>query len=127
MDHFWDLSTIYKGFDDASYQSDIEALNKNIKILSDYTLGKDFDQTASEYIHQLNLTLTYLYPLATYASLTFSTDTKNETALKYLNKMEEASALLTEPTVRFTKWLKKYDLSVIENSPNPIVQDHLFF
>ena len=127
MNHYWDLSTIYPSFDDSSYQSDIEALHKNIKILSNYTLGKDFDKTASDFIQQLNLTLSYLYPLATYASLTFSTDTKNETALKYLNKMEEASALLTEPTVRFTKWLKNYDWSVIENSSNPLVQEHLFF
>jgi pepF/M3 family oligoendopeptidase len=127
MNHFWDLSTIYPSFDDTKYQSDIEALHKNIQILSEYVFEEDFDETASEYIKQLNLTLSYLYPLATYASLTFSTDTKNETALKYLNKMEEAASLLTEPTVKFTKWLKEYDLSVIKNSRNPMVKEHEFF
>jgi len=127
MAHYWDLSTIYPSFEHESYQEDIKKLNKKIEDIIGLELGDDFDQTAARYIEAYNETLRIIYPLATYASLTFATDTNNETALKYLNKMQEASSKLTEPSVKFQKWLKNFDIQTIDKSSNPIVKDHQFY
>ena len=127
MAHYWDLSTIYIGFEHESYQNDFKALNKSIETLTSLELTKNFDETASAYICNYNNIYSILAPLAVYASLSFSVDTKNEMALKYLNKAEEISALLTEPSVNFQNWLKEFDLSVIENSKNSVVLEHQFY
>lgn len=127
MEHFWDLSTIYKSFEHESYQEDIKKLHESIDALSKLKLTEDFDTTAAAFINHFNKTLELFYPIVTYASLTYSTDTNNDTALKYLSKMEETSALLTEPSVKFQKWLKNFDISVIENSKNETVSKHEFY
>lgn len=127
MAHYWDLSTLYTGFEHESYQNDMEALKKSIETLTSLELSEDFDTTAAAYICLYNHTLSLLMPLATYASLTFSVDTNNDIALKYLNKAEETLTLLTEPSVIFQNWLKEFDLSVIENSTHPVILEHKFY
>ncbi len=126
-EHHWDLSTIYPGFDSPEYQADLKATAEEIAQLTALTLTDDFNVTAPAYLNLLNALMARLHPLSGYAGLTLSTDTGNEEALKYDNKLEELGSLLTEPMVKFQKWLSAFDLSVIESSQEPLVVEHRFY
>lgn len=127
MEHRWDLSTIYPGFDSPAYQSDLSAVAEAIAAADNIPLTEDFEATAVHIIEHLNSLYAKLAPLGTYAGLVFSTDTGNAEALKYLNKVEELSAALTGPQVKFTKWLRGFNPEYIDKSEHPVIAEHRFF
>lgn len=127
MEHRWDLSTIYPGFDSPAYQDDLSAVARAIAEADAIPFTEDFEATASRIIDHFNQLYAKLAPLGTYAGLVLSTDTGNAEALKYLNKVEELSAALTGPQVKFTKWLRAFGPEIIDQSTHPTIADHRFF
>ncbi len=127
MEHRWDLSTIYPGFDSAQYQGDLTAVAQEITAAEQIPLTEDFETSAISIINHINALYAKLAPLGTYAGLVFSTDTGNAEALKYLNKVEELSAALTGPQVKFTKWLRSFSPEIIDKSTHPLIVEHRFF
>ncbi|MHB8962432.1 MAG: M3 family oligoendopeptidase [Saccharofermentanales bacterium] len=123
----WDLSTIYPGFDSVEFMQDLDSVMEDIRRITEFSAATDFDGTAEAFLSLGNEILRKLYPLGAYSNLTYAADTSNETAFKYLNKIEEAAASLTEPFVRFEKWLSGYDESVIMNSTSPMVMEHRYY
>lgn len=127
MEHRWNLSTIYPGFDSPEYQGDLNAVAEAITAADAIPLTEDFENSAVQIINHMNALYAKLAPLGTYAGLVLSTDTSNTQALKYLNKIDELSAALTGPQVKFTKWLRSFAESTIDQSTHPVITEHKFF
>ncbi len=122
----WDLSTIFTSFDTEDYQKGVLNIDPDIKELGDILLTDDFDKTAEDFINKANRTIANIYPLAAYANLRFAADSSDEEAFKYMNKLDEAIAMMTGPMVRFRIWLSGFDELVISESRSEIVKEHSF-
>lgn len=122
----WDLTTIFESFECKEFQDGIGGISRDIESLSNVLLNDDFDSSAERFLDQSNLVMKNIYPLGAYANLRFAADSSDEEAFKYLNKIEEAAAMLTGPFVRFRKWLSGYELSAISTSRSPVVAEHAF-
>jgi oligoendopeptidase F len=63
----------------------------------------------------------------TYCALVISTNARDETALREMDKLQLLHNELTEPSVRFEKWLADLeDLDLVIRS-SPILKDHAYF
>ncbi|MHB1455038.1 MAG: M3 family oligoendopeptidase [Saccharofermentanales bacterium] len=123
----WDLSTIYPGFDSIEFTGDMDSVTEDIRRITAFSMTPDFDVTAEAFLDLGNKILRKLYPLGAFSNLTFAADTSNETAFKFLSRIEEAAASLTEPFVKFEKWLSGFEPSAIMDSSNPAVMQHRYY
>lgn len=123
----WDLSTIYPGFDSSEYQSDLKSLMERIDALNALQYTDDFEETCIRFIHDVNALYRLFAPLHSLANLTLSTDTGNEEAMLYANRLQELGAKLTAPSVKFQKWLRNFPEEKITESNHPTIKEHEYF
>jgi pepF/M3 family oligoendopeptidase len=123
----WDLSTIYPGFDSREFVQDMETIGSDIRALTEMPLTEDFDATASAFLSLANKIFGMIYPLGAYANLRFAANTADEEAFKLLNRIEEMASTLTEPFVKFEKWLLTIDEAALAHSSDPMVLEHRYY
>lgn len=99
----WSLESLYSSFESESFKNDMKQLEEDILVLNKLAqnLG-DITSLESYYtvIEAIEKNVTTLYA---YSSLTFSTDTRNETALQTQNKLQ---TLLSGATAAHTKYIQ---------------------
>lgn len=120
----WDLSVLYKGFDDPQLASDLNRLEELIDILSGLTSAFAENNTPVKenllaYYELENQLTSLMDELGNFAYLNYSVDTKNTEALKLIEKVEGYAPALTVCAVRYGKWLSQQsDLeSLIDGLP----------
>ncbi len=123
----WDLSAIYPGFGSEEFRRDLASAEKDIEAAKAFEPAGDFDGTARAFLDMANSLLRRLFPLAAYANLTFAADTSDEEAYKYVSRFEEMAASLTEPFVRFEKWLGTFSPGTILAGNDPAVARHRYY
>jgi oligoendopeptidase F len=100
----WDLSDLYKGFDDAQLADDLQELQTAAQTFRDQYRGKVNTLSATELLTCLQTLETiaqksgYLYA---YPSLIFAADTQDTTAKQYVDKMMEATTALNNQLLFF--------------------------
>ncbi len=124
---YWDLTTIYPSFESDAYQNDITKLKNLMAELETLELTDDFTESATAYIEKASAVLKLIYPLGVYAHLTFSVDSDNQTAIKYLDTFGMLQAQLAAPTVKFQKWVASFDADTIDNVTSDLLVEHKFF
>jgi len=93
-----------------------------------YTFASVADPTAEikSYITDLNAALELIYRLHSFAGLSFQANTADETAMRYVDQMDVLLTELTEPGVKFQRYLTTLsDLDCILNS-DPLLTEHAF-
>ena len=103
----WNLSNIYKSFDDTAYQGDIKdylALCQELKTL----LSKGKKEALEEAVQLLGRAMDLMENLFSYAYAVFSVNTGDERALKEVSRLEEAHQKLSECFVLFNSLVKKH-------------------
>ena len=103
----WNLSNIYKSFDDTAYQGDIKdylALCQELKAL----LSKGRKEALEEAVQLLGRAMDLMENLFSYAYAVFSVNTADERALKEVSRLEEAHQKLSECFVLFNSLVKKH-------------------
>jgi pepF/M3 family oligoendopeptidase len=132
MNQRWSLDELYTSFDAPEFKRDMERLDQEIEKIQKWAVdnlkdGENAAQKLEQYIQMMN-GFWHLYSrLGGFASLTVSTDAKNEAALKYEDMLDEKGTALTKPEVTFIKWLGKLeDLDAIVAS-SQYLQEHAFF
>ena len=103
----WNLSNIYKSFDDTAYQGDIKdylALCQELKTL----LSKGRKEALEEAVQLLGRAMDLMENLFSYAYAVFSVDTGDARALKEVSRLEEAHQKLSECFVLFNSLVKKH-------------------
>ena len=107
----WNLTNIYKNFDDTAYEGDIKdfaAICSELKEL----LSKGKKESLEEAVQLMGRALDLFENLYSYAYAVFSVNTDDERALRELSRLEEAHQKLAECDVLFNSLVKKYKKSI---------------
>lgn len=103
----WNLSNIYKNFDDPAYEGDIKdylALCAELKTL----LSKGKKEALEEAVQLLGRAMDLMENLFSYAYAVFSVNTGDNRALREVSRLEEAHQKLSECFVLFNSLVKKH-------------------
>ena len=103
----WNLTNIYKSFDDTAYEGDIKdylAICAELKML----LSKGRKEALEEAVQLLGRAMDLMENLFSYAYAVFSVNTGDERALKEVSRLEEAHQKLSECFVLFNSLVKKH-------------------
>ena len=103
----WNLTNIYKNFDDTAYEGDIKdfsAICAKLKTL----LSKGKKESLEEAVQLMGRAMDLFENLYSYAYAVFSVDTGAERALREISRLEEAHQKLAECDVLFNSLVKKY-------------------
>ncbi len=128
MDLKWNLNALYNDFN-GQYQDDLYKLEELIKEYDNFSvngLSCNPESILLKYI-ELNEKINILSgKLYAFPALIHSADTKNETAEKYLDAIEQLLTRLTPPNVRFKKWLKNIDQLDALAKKNEKIKENFF-
>lgn len=131
----WDLSPLYESFSSEDFQKDLRLLPEQIQAFNvwcqeNLNIEKN-DPNAAEkltaYITYCNNLGLLQSRLMEFCELTLSTDTTNEQALIYLEKLEDASTHLTKSEVLFSKWVCAQNNVDTLCLSTDFLKDHQFF
>jgi pepF/M3 family oligoendopeptidase len=132
MNQRWSLDALYTSFDAPEFKRDMERLDQEIEKIQKWTMENLADtqnpaQKLEHYIKMMNEFYHLYTRLSGFASLTLSTEAKNEVALKYEDIFDQKVTSLTKPEVTFIKWLGKLENLDAIISSNIYVKEHEFF
>lgn len=128
----WSLKELYPSFESPEFTRDMEAFDQFILRINNWVEKELTDKdNAVAKIEQYIVTQNDFYHLATrlgaFASLTSSTEAKNETALKVAEQLQRKATELTKADVIFQKWLGSIDNLQELISSSEILKDHSFY
>ncbi len=132
MNQRWSLNELYTSFDAPEFKRDMERLDQEIEKIQKWAAdnlndGENAAQKLEQYIQMMN-DFGHLYSrLGGFASLTLSTEAKNETAMKYEDMLDEKGTALTKPEVSFIKWLGKLESLDAVVASSDYLKEHAFF
>jgi pepF/M3 family oligoendopeptidase len=132
MDMRWNLDKLYTSFESKEYVEDLEKLDELIKDFTDWSeknlnLPEDAANKIETYLNKLiNLTNVFT-KLISFASLTSAVDAKNESALKYLDKLQMKYAETTKSFYQFKRFIASIEAldEIIESSQ--FLKEHRFY
>lgn len=126
----WDLTKLYKGFDDPAFASDIAALESMIEDMSGW------DQLLTDYAKKKETLLAFLNKeteldllvdrLMHYASLVASVESTNQVAMKSMNQIQMILVRLAKIETRFSKWLLDYPNLDNDVQSDAFLKEHAF-
>lgn len=132
MDYTWSLDSLYKGFDDPNFVADLKKASAFPEMSQTWVadhLDKETEATVviESYITMITDINITLRRLGAFASLSFSTNTRNAKALGILDQVQKVSSNLASAEVRFEKWLVAQG-NVTELAKNSaVIKEHEFF
>lgn len=108
----WDLSDLYRGFDE-DYEKDLKEVETLVSDLKNYIMyqKQETDQAYIEgYLRKEEELTRLIRSLASFASLTMATNVNDPTAPKYLAKLQNILRGATAEEVIFQRYLTSVDL-----------------
>ena len=89
MERTWDLSFLYKSFDDPAFLQDLKALPEDVRRLSSATEGEGSDVEKLETMVSISEDITRrMEHLGGFCYFTLSVDAENAQAMRYLNQIQ---------------------------------------
>lgn len=128
MNMTWDLSILYKGYDDPKYINDYKKVLEIIEKMNAFVNTLDVNNAVECIETELNLEeelTSLLEELFTYSSLRSSTDVNDYEALGEMGKLQIALQETVAASVAFTKFLKDLDLDDLATKSS-IIKEYLF-
>ena len=132
MEMRWNLDSLYPGFESQEFISDFNKLDQEINKIKEWTTQNlASNHNAKEKLEAVIVQNTQFYKLfsrlASFSSLSSSTNARDEVALGYLEKLQVKSTELKASQVQFEKWLGKLEnlTGIIESSD--ILKEHKFY
>lgn len=110
MDIKWSLDALYPSFESNEFQEDLKRLESKINNLKDFSekelkAADKAPEKIQKYI-ELQIELTNIAErLSSFSELTSAADSRNSAAQKYIDIIEDKLTEITEPEVKFEKWL----------------------
>ncbi|MBI9009114.1 MAG: M3 family oligoendopeptidase [Tenericutes bacterium] len=126
----WDLSKLYKGFDDSNFLADQELLSKKIKeVCAKESDFNNYDNKLSKLVSYLksDMELTFLIDkLMHFASLSYSVESTNMNAMKSLNAIQNELTNLARIETIVSKWLLNYPNIDKDINSDDFLKEHEF-
>ena len=125
----WDLTPLYPSFESDAFQNDLKNLRVQLTSMKERYTFSDVTDAKTELIsygNDLNAALSQIFRLHAFAGLTFQANTADETAMRYVDQMDVLITELTEPSVKFQRYLTT--LSNIDDilDSDPFLKEHAF-
>ncbi len=132
MDLRWSLDELYTSFESEEYNKDMEKASELIEEVKKWSASnlrsKDNAADKIEYYINTDIKLNKLFTtLMSFAFLTVSVDARNEKALAVLDKLNKMITELTEPSVKFEKWLSSLDNLQELITTSKLLKEHSFY
>lgn len=126
MKRTWNLDTLYSSFESEVFIQDFEKLKKELTNLNAWSGSEDTKESIEEFLTDLSKIYMLHDRLQHFIELTFTTDTNNGTALKYMDQLENTMTKLTKPMVRFQYYLKEIpNIRTLEDQSD-LIREHIF-
>lgn len=129
----WNLDSLYPSFESEEFKSDFALLDT---LISDYDLwsteiesGKIEPKFAIEsYIKKYSKIKELTLKLYSFSSLSFATNTKNDTAISYMSSIREYDSKIVSSSVTFNIYLSSLEIMVVEELCNSsdLIMNHKF-
>lgn len=128
----WSLDELYTSFESEEYRNDMEKSSELIEEVKKWSVSnlRSTDNGADkiEYYISTSIKLNNLFhKLMSYAFLVVSVDARNEKALAVLDKLNKMITELTEPTVKFEKWVSSLDNLQELIASSKLLKEHSFY
>ena len=126
----WDLSKLYKSFEDPNFLADQKLLSKKINELCEKESEfENYDNKKVKLLTYLksDMELTFLaYKLIHFASLSYSVESTNMNAMKSVNNIQNELTNSTSVETIFTKWLLNYPNIQEDIDSDDFLKEHEF-
>lgn len=128
----WSLKSLYTSFDNENLKKDYKTLTTDLdefyNWIKELTVPiKNPTDIIVEYIQRYSKVDKTLSRIYTYATLSYSVDTKFEASLNLMEKIENLFPLHTTIEVIFLKWLSSIDNLPELISQNELLKEHAYF
>lgn len=123
MEKRWNLDQLYLSFQDRSFLNDIETLKQMLEDMQEYSQKEKTEDNLKSYLEQSNQFSDLVEKIYAFISLTMSSDTTNQDALKYSSVIENLLAGFADAQAKIDRWIGQFDLDHIQDS---YIQEHLF-
>jgi len=132
MDYLWSLNDLYSSFEGEDFRKDTEALDNILKEYSKWVektinTNEDVQFRLEEFINYKKRISELASKLYLYSELSYSVDTRNETALKYSEILQIKLSSIAKADTKINRWIgtiRNID-AVIESSE--ILMEHQFY
>ena len=106
MNDVWDLTPLYKGFDDPAYQADLQALKQVVQEFRELAAELPTVEPTEGLCRGIGLQerLNDLSTLFSYASLRAATDAKDTTPGSYMGQLMSIRSGMAAPMAAFNQW-----------------------
>ena len=122
----WDLTKLYKDFDDPKYAADIEALKALAEELLDHARTMEVSRPVMEaFIEDMKRFVTLATKTASFAQLTLAADAGNEGALAAFNRLMPILNLADQVTSAVSARLKDADIDALTEG-SALLTEHAF-
>lgn len=132
MSTHWDLTSLYKSFDDPNMEQDLQKIKDETTTLKEW-FQKEIDDTRLNDTEKITYILETLTSIefkidrySAYSRLQSATDTTNQTALEKLSVIETMLPVATELEVMFQEYLSKIDGLEDVLSSSQYLQEHKY-
>ena len=126
----WDLTKLYKGFDDSAFVEDMKTCEHMIEeYAKQESAFNNYDNKTEKLVGFLKaeIELNQLArKLMSFASLVASTESTNMEAIKSMNRLQMQFTKLTKVNTLFSQWLLKYPDIDLDISNNDFLSEHEF-
>lgn len=125
----WDLAGIYPGFSDLSFKEDMERVAHFLDLLEKFNpeCYQKKEEAAEKYLMLLADYKNIFSKLMAYTYLKASDNSRDEEAFKVYESLEKTSSRLTEPQVRFRRWLSSIKNSTSLSNKTELLKEHSFY
>lgn len=118
----WDLTKLYKSFEDPDFINDFEKIRTLQNQMNTYRNNNN-EQSLENFLTDLIKLNQLVEKMANYISLTLSVDTTNSTALKYSDQLDERLASFVEDDILNKRWIASFNLDSFKSK---LIKEHLF-
>jgi len=132
MEMRWSLNELYSSFDSEEFSGDLKRVDQMIGGIQNWTEKNlishdEADRKLEDHLRMMTDFNNLFIKVMAFATLTSSVDVRNDTALKIVESLQEKYTDLTEPMIRFQKWVASLENIDDYFKYSPPLKEHSFY
>ena len=123
MEKRWNLDQLYLSFQDENFLKDIETLKEMLEDMKKYPQKQKSENDLKDYLKEANAFEDLVEKIYAFISLTMSSDTTSQDALKYSSIIETLLAGFADTQAKIHRWIGQFDL---DNMHDDYILEHMY-